>query len=86
LVENGLADAFRPLVVVALSAPVQVARAMARDGSDEAHARARIAAQLPLATKIAAADFVIDNGGSQRDTHRKTDEVLAEIRKRAKAG
>jgi dephospho-CoA kinase len=84
LVENGLADAFRPLVVVAAPEDVQVARAMARDRATEAEARARIAAQLPLAAKVAAADYVIDNGGSREETERQTDEVLAKIR--AKAG
>jgi dephospho-CoA kinase len=33
---------------------------------------------------VAAADFVIDNGGSREVTERRTDEVLAEIRKRAR--
>ncbi len=80
LVENGLSDAFRPLVVVAVPLEVQVARAMARDGSTEDQARARVAAQLPLATKIAAADHVIDNAGSAAETERRADEVLEAIR------
>jgi dephospho-CoA kinase len=80
LVENGLSDAFRPLVVVAVLPEVQVARAMARDGSTEDQARARVAAQLPLATKIAAADHVIDNAGSAAETERRADEVLEAIR------
>jgi len=42
--------------------------------------RARIAAQLPLATKVAAADYVIDNSGTREETERRTDEVLAAIR------
>jgi len=82
LVENGLADAFRPLVVVAVAEDVQVARAMARDHATEEQARSRIAAQLPLATKVATADYVIDNGGTREETERRTDEVLGEIRKR----
>jgi dephospho-CoA kinase len=79
LVENGLADAFRPLVVVAVDEATQVARAMARDGATEAQARARIAAQLPLAAKVAAADYVIDTSASKEDTSRRVDEVLAEL-------
>ncbi|AKT40760.1 dephospho-CoA kinase [Chondromyces crocatus] len=85
LVENGLADMFRPLVVVAVPEEVQVVRAMARDGATEAQARARIAAQLPLADKVAAADFVIDNSGTREDTERQIDLVLAQIRERARA-
>ncbi|MCA9586783.1 MAG: dephospho-CoA kinase [Myxococcales bacterium] len=79
LVENGVADAFRPLVVVSAPADVQIARAMARDGATEAEARARLAAQAPLAAKAAAADHVIDNRGTLEDLDRRTDEVLAAI-------
>jgi dephospho-CoA kinase len=82
LVENGLADAFRPLVVVSLPEDVQVERAMARDRSTADEARARIAAQLPLAAKVAAADFVIDNGSTREETERRTDEVLEAIRRK----
>lgn len=82
LVENGLADAFRPLVVVIVPEETQVARAMARDAATEEHVRARVAAQLPLAAKLAAADFVIDNGGDPATTERRVDEVLAAIRAR----
>jgi dephospho-CoA kinase len=83
LVENGLADAFRPLVVVAVPEEVQVARAMVRDSATEEQARARIAAQLPLAKKVAAADHVIDNGNGREETERQADEVLAAIEARA---
>jgi dephospho-CoA kinase len=80
LVENGLADAFRPLVVVAAPEALQIARAMARDGSTEEQARARIAAQVPLSAKVAAADFVIDNTGDRAALERRADEVLEAIR------
>jgi dephospho-CoA kinase len=80
LVENGLADAFRPLVVVSAPEAVQVARAVARDGCTEEQARARIRAQLPLQAKVAAADYVIDNAGDRGSTERRADEVLAAIR------
>ena len=81
LVENGIADAFRPLVVVAVPDEVQVARAMVRDGATEEQVRARLAAQLPLSAKVAAADYVIDNRGTREETEQRTDEVLAEIRR-----
>jgi dephospho-CoA kinase len=82
LVENGLADAFRPLVVVAVPESVQVARAMARDACTEAQALARVRAQLPLQAKLDAADYVIDNGDDVASTERRADEVLAAIRGR----
>ena len=79
IVENGVADAFRPLVVVAAPEAVQVTRAVSRDAAQEADVRARIRAQMPLAEKVKAADFVIENAGSLADLARRTDEVLAAI-------
>lgn len=79
IVENGVADAFRPLVVVAAPEATQVARASARDAAPEADVRARIRAQMPLAEKVKVADFVIENTGSLADLERRTDEVLAAI-------
>src|SRR5262249_8794763 len=80
LVENGLADAFRPLVVVCVSEDVQLARAMARDRASEEATRARLRAQVALATKIAAADYVIDNSGTIAQTIDQADRVLSAIR------
>jgi dephospho-CoA kinase len=82
LVENGIADGFRPLVVVAVPEDVQAARAMVRDASTREQAQARIAAQLPLSAKVAAADYVIDNAGTREETERQADVVLAAIRAR----
>lgn len=79
IVENGVADAFRPLVVVAAPDDVQIQRMMARDGITEDEAKARLRAQMPLAEKIAKADYVIQNTGSLADVARRTDEVLATL-------
>jgi dephospho-CoA kinase len=79
IVENGVADAFRPLVVVSCPEETQIARIHARDASSMADAMARIRAQKPLAEKIAVADFVIDTTGSIEDSARQTDEVLRAI-------
>ena len=83
IVENGMADAFRPLVVVAAPEELQVARTCLRDGAAEADARARIRAQMPLAAKTARADFVIDNTGTLAELVAKTDAVLDAICARA---
>lgn len=80
LVENGIADAFRPLVVVSAPEDVQLARTVSRDGATPEEALARIRAQMPLAAKVAAADHVIENTGTLTDLQRRTDEVLAAIR------
>src|SRR5262249_45185646 len=86
LVENGLADAFRPLVVVSLPEELQVERAMARDAASEAEVKARIAAPLPLAEKVGVADYVIDATGDVASVERRADEVLDAIRARVRPG
>jgi len=83
IVENGMADAFRPLVAVTAPEALRVARAVARDGSTEEAARARIAAQVSVADTTRAADFVIRNEGDLAELHRATDEVLARVCERA---
>lgn len=79
IVENGVADAFRPLVVVSAPEDTQVERACARDAAAADEVRARIRAQMPLADKVRAADFVIENTGTLADLHLRTDEVLSAI-------
>jgi len=64
LVEVGAHRGLDALIVVAASEAHQVARAQARDGMTEEQARARIAAQVPLARKMEVADYVIDNDGT----------------------
>src|SRR5690606_32417655 len=59
IVENRLHTWMQGLIVVSVPPEVQVARLMTRDGIDEAAARARVAAQLPLADKVAVATHVI---------------------------
>lgn len=63
LVENGAHRGMEGLIVVTATPAVQRARLIARNGGDAADADARIAAQLPLAQKVAAADWVVDNSG-----------------------
>ncbi len=46
-----------------LPAALQLERLMARDGSGQEAAQARIAAQMPVAKKAQLADIVIDNNG-----------------------
>ena len=68
IVENQLYKGMQGLIVVSVPPEVQLARLMARDHLDEDAARARLAAQLPLADKVAVADHVIDNSGSLEET------------------
>jgi dephospho-CoA kinase len=79
IVENGLADLFRPLVVVSCPEDVQIARARARDGISEEEALARVRSQRPLAEKVALADYVIDTSGSLDATCVAVDAALRAI-------
>ena len=62
--------------VVTLPPEEQLARLLARDHTmDEAEARARIAAQMPLAEKCMRADVVIDNSGTREETKERVEKL-----------
>lgn len=52
------------VLVVDVPESLQIARLMARDGVDEAAARAALAAQISRSERLALADDVLDNSGS----------------------
>ena len=83
LVENRVHLGLDGLIVVAVSEDEQIARLCRRDGIDPDAARARLAAQLPLAAKVTVADWVIDNGGSTDDTRAQVERVWREVKARA---
>lgn len=76
LVEQGRHRDFAGLIVVVCSEEHQLARVIARDGLSEDEARARIAAQLPLAEKAAVADWLIENDGTLEQLTARVDEVF----------
>jgi len=82
LVESGLLDDLDVLIVVSCREEVQIARAVAR-GLTGDEARARVAAQAPLAEKLALADYVIDNDGSLDDTRLQAQRIWNELLRRA---
>ncbi|WP_114559826.1 dephospho-CoA kinase [Desertihabitans aurantiacus] len=65
LVETGQQDRFDTVVVVDVDPATQLRRLRGRDGSDEAAARARIAAQASREERLAAADVVWRNDGDR---------------------
>ena len=83
LVENRIHERLGGLLVVSVPVEVQVARLMARDGLDEEGARARVAAQLPLASKVAVADWVIDNSGPVEHTRAEVERIWRQIQEQA---
>ncbi len=86
LVEGGLADAFRPLVVVAAPRAMQHARLVARDGLSAAEADARLDAQAPVEAKLKAADVVIWNDTDLATLRARAVAALEEVRRRLASG
>ena len=79
LVERRLHEGMAGVIVVSVPEEVQLERLTRRDGLDEAAARARIAAQLPLADKIAVARWVVDNSGTLEQTRAQVEAIWREI-------
>ena len=65
LFESGWDKYADEIWVASIPADLQVERLMARNHLTETEARARIAAQMPLAEKCARADIVLDNSGTR---------------------
>ncbi|MDR5907262.1 dephospho-CoA kinase [Franzmannia qiaohouensis] len=63
LFESGQAALTDRTLVIDVPEAVQVARTAARDGVDEAQAKAIVAAQLPRTERLARGDDILDNGG-----------------------
>jgi dephospho-CoA kinase len=68
LFEAGAEKRVDAVLVVRIDERLQCERLMRRDGLTEAQARARIAAQMPQAEKVARADYVLENSGSPAAT------------------
>ena len=84
ILEAGTAERFDHLVVVTCREEQRVERLARRLRISEEAARVevarRMAAQLPDAEKIKAADFVIDNSGTLEATERQVRDVFGELR------
>jgi dephospho-CoA kinase len=67
--------------VLVVDTPIDVAvqRLVELRGMDEADARARIANQVSREDRVAKADYVIDNGGTQADLDARMDDLWAWI-------
>ena len=89
IIEAGAAKGFDRLIVVTCSDEQRVARFAARQKIDLEAARKevarRMAAQLPEAEKIKAADYVIDNSGSLDHTQEQVRQLWEKLRAAAQA-
>ncbi len=79
LVENGLVKAYDEVVVVATSPEVQLDRLVRLRGMSEADAGARIAAQAPLADKLAVATRVLHNDGTPAELEQQVRGLWEEL-------
>lgn len=76
LYEVGRERDFDIVIVTAARPETQLQRVMARDAATETEARGRIAAQLPIATKVARADHVIRTDGTFAETDAQVDDLF----------
>jgi dephospho-CoA kinase len=73
LFENNRQESFEGVLLAYAPESVQLARMMTRDGLDEAAARQRLAAQMPIEEKRQRATWIIDNSGSLDATREQLD-------------
>lgn len=83
LIESGGMDGMQKLIVVKCERDRQIARAMERSGATRESVLARLEHQMPMAEKVARADFVIDTDGTKEETLRQTKMVFEDLRKLA---
>ncbi len=79
LFETGHEEDFDVIVVAKCRPEQQLARLMSRGRLSKTNAGARIAAQLPLADKVAGADYVIDTSGTLEQTAANTEAVWVKL-------
>jgi len=79
LYEVGLETQVDRVLVAACDEPLQIARLAARLGIPANEAAGYLGAQLPLAQKIARADFVIRTDASLADTQRQVDDLFQHL-------
>lgn len=82
LVEARVDDPWDLIVVAHAPEAERRRRLIEIRGMDEPAARARIAAQVPDAQRLAIADVVIDTAGTLSETHAQTDALWERIRDR----
>ena len=86
LFETGRDAAFDRVIVVAAPEALQIRRLRGRDRRNDAEIRGILAAQWPLADKVARADYVVDNGGRRRLTERQVKNIWAELKNQLDSG
>jgi dephospho-CoA kinase len=86
LFETGREAAFDRVIVVAAPEADQIRRLRARDHRGEAEIRGILAAQWPLADKVARGDYVVDNGGELRSTDQQVKNIWGDLKNQLDSG
>ncbi|WP_125115454.1 dephospho-CoA kinase [Agathobaculum sp. Marseille-P7918] len=81
LFEVGADDLCERVIGVLADTEVRVQRIMARDGLDEAAARARVAAQPDADFYRARCQYIVENNGGLADLQRQADAIFEVLRK-----
>ncbi|TDA95501.1 dephospho-CoA kinase [Halomonas marinisediminis] len=75
LFESGQSEMVDRTLVIDVPEALQIERTAARDDVDADQARAIVAAQMPRRERLARADDVLDNGGSEAAMRRRVSEL-----------
>ena len=81
LVETGFGELVDRVAVVDCPRAIRLERLMVRDGTGREQAESMLNAQVDRQTRLAAADDVIDNGGSRSSTRRQVQQLHARYRR-----
>lgn len=84
IVESGMTDACDVVVVVAAPAEDQLRRVGAQRGMSESDVRARMAAQASDDERAAAADVILDNGGTLEELEAQVDRLWRDLERTAR--
>lgn len=79
IIESGLADGFRPLIVVYCTEEQQIDRLMKRNNLSWSKAMNRICSQMPARDKIAYADYTINTGGTKEESANQALEIIKKL-------
>ena len=68
------------IIVVSADPEVQLARLKSRDSLDEPQAKNRMRTQMPIAEKVARADYVINNNGDKSQLKAQVDDLIEKLK------
>jgi dephospho-CoA kinase len=80
IIERGMADKFRPLILVGCPTSIQVERLVKRNNLSQKEAWDRINSQMSLEDKKLVSDFFIDTSGSKEYSLSQTENIIKALK------